>query len=129
MKNKTVRQVAALLLFLFAGLTFFLSSSVIFDLFGIREKEGQYVLFVVWANWLCSLLYFTAVVGFLKNKKWTAPVLFVSILLLAAALAGLHFHIGSGGLYEAKTIKALIFRSAVTLIFTMVAYFAINKKK
>ncbi len=127
--KKYTRFIPATILFLFASLTFFLSSSVIFDLFGIREKEGNYVLFVVIANFISSLIYFAAVYGFLKREKWTFKILIISVLIIVAAFIGLQFHIDAGGLYEAKTVKALMFRGSVTALFSIVAYYTINKVK
>jgi len=113
----------------FGLLTLFLSTSVIFDLFGIRAKEGNYVLFVVWSNFISSILYLFAAYGFIKNKKWTATLLGISTLILIAAFIGLKIHINSGGIYETKTVGAMIFRISVTLVFAILAYFTITKKK
>jgi len=109
-------------------LTFFLSTSVIFDLFGIRAKEGNYVLFVVWSNFICSIIYFFAAYGYVKDKKWTATFLVISTLILIAAFIGLQVHANSGGIYEPKTNSAMIFRIVVTLVFSTAAFFIINKK-
>ena len=113
----------------FGLLTLFLSTSVIFDLFGIRAKEGNYVLFVVWSNFICSLLYLFAAYGFVKSKKWTATLMGLSTIILVAAFIGLRIHANSGGIYETKTLGALIFRISVTIVFAMIAYFTISKKK
>jgi hypothetical protein len=113
----------------FGLLTLFLSGSVIFDLFGIRAKEGNYVLFVVWSNFISSIIYLFASYGFILSKKWTTKILAVSAILLITALAGLFYHINSGGIYETKTIGAMIFRILITLVFTIIAYFTITKKK
>ncbi|MBK6824299.1 MAG: hypothetical protein IPG87_15465 [Saprospiraceae bacterium] len=113
----------------FAMLTLFLSTSVIFDLFGIRAKEGNYVLFVVWSNFICSILYLFAAYGFVKSKKWTASLMGISTIILVAAFIGLRIHANSGGIYESKTMGALIFRISVTIVFAMIAYFTISKKK
>jgi len=109
--------------------TLFLSTSVIFDLFDIRAKEGNYVLFVVWSNFISSILYLFAAYGFIKSKKWTTLLLGISTLILISAFIGLLVHANSGGIYETKTISAMIFRVAVTLGFTIIAYFTITKKK
>ncbi len=111
----------------FGLLTLFLSTSVIFDLFGIRAKEGNYVLFVVWANFICSILYLIAAYGFIKNKKWTTFLLGISSLVLIITYIGLNIHANSGGIYETKTISAMIFRILITIVFTIFAYFAITK--
>ncbi|MDP3180788.1 MAG: hypothetical protein Q8M67_03145 [Bacteroidota bacterium] len=113
----------------FGLLSIFLSTSVIFDLFGIRAKEGNYVLFVVWSNFISSILYLFAAYGFIKSRKWTAKVLGISLIILIVALLGLFYHINSGGIYETKTIGAMIFRISITLVFAIIAYFTITKKK
>lgn len=127
--NATITKTAGAIIGIFGLLTLFLSTSVIFDFFGIRAKEGNYVLFVVWANWVSSLLYLFAAYGFFSIKKWTAVVLGVSTLILIIAFIGLSVHIYSGGIYETKTIGAMIFRIALTLVFSLIAYFYLTKKK
>lgn len=117
----------AALLTAFGLLTLFLSSSVIFDLFGIRAKEGNYVLLVVWANFLSSILYLVAAYGFVKSRQWTIKPLGISAIILVLAFAGLLIHINSGGIYETKTIGAMLFRIAVTAVFAALAYVLILK--
>lgn len=127
--NQKLRYAIAAILGLFALLTLFLSSSVIFDLFDIREKEGNYVLFVVWANFISSILYLLAVYGLLKARKWPVFVLLVSAIILIAAFIGLKVHISNGGIYETKTVNAMIFRTGLTLVFAAAAYFLYTKQK
>lgn len=119
----------AFLLAAFGLLTLFLSASVIFDLFGIRAKEGNYVLFIVWVNFISSIIYLVASYGFIKNKKWTTAILGISTIILINAFIGLIIYIKAGGAHETKTIGAMIFRITLTLIFAAVAYFTINKTK
>ncbi|WP_317900042.1 hypothetical protein [Aurantibacillus circumpalustris] len=125
--KKKLPYLLAIILTGFALLTLFLSASVIFDLFGIRAKEGNYVLFVVWSNFISSILYLFAAFGFFKGKKWTAKLLGISTFILIAAFVGLKIHVNSGGMYETKTISAMIFRISVTLVFTIIAYFTTTK--
>ena len=127
--KKYIPFLSSLILAGFGLLTLFLSSSVIFDWFGIRTKEGNYVLFVVWANFINSLLYLISAYGFLKIKNWTFKPLSVATVILVVALIGLFIHIYSGGIYETKTVFAMLFRISVTIAFTVIAYFSINKKK
>lgn len=113
----------------FALLTLFLSSSVFFDLFDIRAKEGNYVLFVVWANFISSLLYLIAVYGLAKQKIWSYKILGLAVIVLIVALLGLIIHISQGGLYETKTIGAMCFRIGVTAVFTFFSYLLLKKRK
>ncbi len=128
-KSKLFSYVTIVILMMFALLTLFLSSSLIFDWFGIRDKEGNYVLFVVWANFICSWLYLLSAYGLIKFKKWTVRPLIASILVLVAALVGLIVHIQNGGLYETKTIGALFFRIGLTVAFAITAYLITIKWK
>ena len=127
--TKYLPYIAASVLAAFGLLTLFLSSSVIFDLFGIRAKEGNYVLFIVWSNFISSILYLISSYGFIASKNWTAKLLGVSAIILITAFAGLLIHINTGGIYETKTIGAMIFRISVTLVFRILAYYTITKNK
>ena len=125
--KKALPYLFASVLAAFGLLTLFLSSSVIFDLFGVRAQEGNYVLFIVWANFLSSLFYLSAAYGFIESKKWTASLLGISAIVLLLAFVGLFIHIKAGGIYETKTIGAMAFRTTVTFVFSALAYFTITK--
>lgn len=116
-----------IVLALFAMITLFLSSSVIFDWFEIRAKEGNYVLFIVWANFISSLLYLATVCAFFKSKKWMAYPLIISAVILIVAQIGLHFHIDAGGIYELKTVKAMYFRIAITAFYAVFTFLVAKK--
>jgi len=125
--KKAIPYMAAIILILFGGLTLFMSSSVLFDLFGIRAKQGNYVPFIVWTNFICAFIYLTAAYGFWKGKNWTRYLLGAALVLLILAYVGLKIHIANGGLYELKTVSAMKFRIAVTAFFTTVAVFSTSK--
>ena len=126
--KKYVLYTSAVILTAFGLLTLFLSTSVIFDLFGIRAKEGNYVLFVVWSNFISSILYLFAAYGFVKVKNWTTILLGISTLILIVAFIGLKIHANSGGIYETQTVGAMMIRIAVTLVFAIIAFLTINKQ-
>ena len=124
-----ILKITASALLLFALLTLFLSGSVIFDLFDIREKEGNYVPLVVWANFISSILYLVAAYGLFKMKKWSFWLLVVTVFILVAACTGLKIHINNGGLYEAKTVNAMIFRIGLTILLAVASYFLLQNKQ
>jgi len=99
-----------------------MTTSVLFDLFGIRAKEGNYVLFVVVANFICAFLYLAAAYGFFFTKKWTSKMLFIASGILLLTFIALGFYIASGGIYEFKTVLAMTFRTLITIAFGYIAY-------
>lgn len=113
---------AAIILALFALLTLFMSSSVIFDLFGIREKEGNYVLFIVIANFICGFLYLISAYGLFLRKKWTTRLLVITSGILLINFGGLLWYISAGGIYEKQTVKAMLFRIAITILFAIISW-------
>lgn len=100
---------------IFGLVTLFMSSSVLFDWFGIREKEGNFVPVVVWLNWFCGILYLIAAFGIAKNRSSAKIPLILSLVLLFAGYLYLFMYITNDGLYETKTLMAMGFRIAVTL--------------
>ena len=127
--NAILLKAAAVIIALFALVTLFMSTSVIFDLFGIREKEGNYVLFVVISNFIAGFMYLFAAYGLFTGKKWTTKLLLIITAILVVSFAGLLIHAGTGGIYEQKTIKAMLSRIAVTGAFAGISWFFINQKK
>ncbi|MBA4319857.1 MAG: hypothetical protein C0412_15775, partial [Flavobacterium sp.] len=76
----------------------------------------------------CSLLYLFAAYGFIKAEKWTFLLLGLATIVLISTFVIFIIHIYFGGIYETKTVGALIFRTIITLIFVILAYFTITKK-
>ncbi len=127
MKQKIIVNITGAVVAFFGILTLFMSTSVIFGLFDIREKEGNYVMFVVVANFICAFLYLAAAYGFFTRQKWTTMVLNVSVGVLIIAFIGLGIHIYSGGIYEHKTVAAMTFRTLLTVAFAFISFFYISK--
>ncbi len=126
--KRILRIITTIVLTLFASVTLFMSSAVIFDLFGIREMEGNYVLFVVVANFICGFIYLSSAYGLIKKKRWSTYLLFLSVGILIVIFIGLWMHINSGGLYETQTIKAMLFRISISSLFAWLSSYLINKK-
>ena len=111
------RTLLLIFLFLFGLVTLFMSSAFIFDWLGIREKEGNFVPAVVWANWLCGFLYLICAYAVFKNSLRAKIPLIIALFILIAAYLYLIIHISNGGLYETKTVGAMAFRIGVTALF------------
>lgn len=127
--RKIAKYITLIVLVGFGLLTLFLSSSVILDLFNIRAREGNYVLSVVWSNFISSIIYIVAAYGLIKQKSWTPIILIISVIILIAAFGVLNIHIENGGLYEVKTVKAMAFRIGITIVFTISSYLLTKRRK
>lgn len=114
------KTILVIVLILFGAVTLFMSSSIIFDWFNIREKEGNYVAGIVWANLVCAILYLVAAYGIFKNQTWSRFPLTISLLILILAYIGLFIHINNGGLYETKTVGAMAFRIGITALLLFI---------
>lgn len=128
MKTKIILNITGGLLLFFGIITLIASTAVIFDLMGMREKEGNYVLFVVIANLISAVLYIIAAYGFFKKKIEIVKALNFAVILLIITFLGLGIYIYAGGIYELKTVYALIFRIVISLGFIFIAYKYLSKK-
>lgn len=127
MKNY-LPKIASVLLAAFGALTFFLSFSLIFDLFDVRHDQENFVPFVVWTNLGVSIFYLISAFGFFTLKPWTVKVLGAAVALLIITFIAYNLYLNTGGPHLEKTTGALIFRISVTLVFSIGAYFFIPKK-
>jgi len=126
--KKHIPYVLGTLIAAFGFFTLYLSGAIIFDLFEMRAKQGNYVMPIIWANFVASLLYLIAAYGFFTKKKISCKALMIAMLVLLAGGIGLYFYIQSGGSYMPKTIKALGFRFIITLLFFISAKLLFGKK-
>lgn len=127
MMKSIVLKSSAVIITFFALITLFMSTSVIFDLFGIREKEGNYVLFVVLSNFVAGILYLIAAYALFTEKTWATTLLVITTAILIVSFVGLLIHVYTGEIYEQKTITAMISRIVITGAFTFISWFYISK--
>jgi hypothetical protein len=117
-----------ILLILIGAISVFMTLSIIFDVFGIREKEGNYVMFIVVANLICGVLYLFAAINNWINLAYSFYSLVVASLLLIVVFIFLGMYISNGGIHETKTVNAMTFRTVFTLVMTFLSYKMIKKE-
>lgn len=123
------KYIPASILTAFGLLTLFLTTTILLDLLGMREKNEGFTPFVIWVNLISGIIYIVSAYGFLKSKSWTPKLLVLSLLLLIGAFIAFNIHINNGGIHKNDTFGALIFRISITAVFALIAYFTITKKK
>lgn len=124
---KILRILLSLVLLAFGALSTILTVSVVFDLFGIREREGNYVLFIVWTNLVCGLIYLVAAYTSWKKLSKTTTLLSFAVTLLVISFIVLEVYISNGGIYEVKTENAMLFRIGITSVMLLISN-RLNKK-
>jgi hypothetical protein len=124
-----IMKVSAVLVGILGVVSLFMTSSIIFDLFEIREKEGNYVPFIVYANFVCSFLYLYCSYGFFTKNRWTTILLFVAVGILILAYIALIIYIQVGGIFEMKTVKAMLGRISLTIVLAGVSWYYITRTK
>lgn len=127
MKN-VIKYSISVVLTGFGALSVFLTLSIIFDLFGIREKEGNYVLFIVYANLICGILYLMAAFQNWKEKKSSVYLLSIATIILIVAYSALLAYVKQGGIHEAKTLNAMLFRIVFTAALAGLSYLVSRKR-
>ena len=89
----------------------------------VRAATGNAVYFVLWINFILGFAYIAAGVGLFLGKAWgkNLSLAIASITLLSYAAFGIH--IAMGGLFMAKTVKAMAIRS---LVWVSIAFYAVK---
>lgn len=121
------RPVSALVMgiiaLLFGGLTLFSGGT---NLFGGGDA-GNYVGFVLWFNFLAGFAYILAGIGLILWQHWAIPL--AGGIAAATVLVFIAFgiHIAMGGLYETKTLGAMVLRSGVWIAIAWLSRKAWNR--
>ncbi|MEO6813302.1 MAG: hypothetical protein ABI172_05190 [Ginsengibacter sp.] len=127
--SNIIIKIAGIILAIFGLVTLFMSTSVIFDLFGIREKEGKYVLFIVYANLICSFIYLFASFCLITNNSKATAALFIAAAILLIAYIGLIVYIQMGNAFEIRTVKAMLFRTSLTILYAGISWYFLSRTK
>ncbi len=114
--------VAAAVAVIFGLLTIFAGGRALFG--GV--DMGAVVPFVLWFNFLAGFAYVLAGIGLWRGAAW-APMLALGIALTTAAVfAAFLWHVGAGGAWEPRTLRAMTLRTAV---WAAIAALALRRRK
>jgi len=120
-------KVLSIIAILFGLLTLKSGGEVLFIDGAGRAAAGNYVPYVLWFNFLMGFVYIIAGVGLWLQKRWAVWLsIFIAVAtLIMFAIFGMH--ISQGGLYEPRTIKAMILRSGVWVVISAFTYLKVRK--
>lgn len=125
---KALKIIQTVLLSIIGAVSVFMTTATIFDLFGMQEKHGNYVLFIVYTNLTCGILYLIA-----AYTAWVKPMLSfralcIALVLLIVAFIAFLLYINNGGIHEARTVRAMIFRIIFTAVMVGIGWWGIKKE-
>ncbi len=120
--RKTSLTVAAIVALVFGALTVLSGGRALFGGAEARAAVGAAVPFVLWFNFLAGFAYIVAGIGLLLRHR---PAVWISIGILAStALVAVAFgiHMMQGGAFEMRTVGAMILRTGVWAVISVVAW-------
>lgn len=120
-------KIAAGVAIVFGGLSIFSGGVALFGSDEARAAMGEVVPFVLWFNFLAGFAYIVAGIGlFLQHR----PAIWISLGILAATILvflAFGIHVWQGGTYEMRTLGAMILRTGVWAVISVVAWWHIGK--
>ena len=103
---------------LFGLLTIKSGGQVLFGGNSYQKAAGNYVLFVVWFNFLAGFVYLVAGAGIWARQRWAVWLSLLIVIATIIVFAFFGLYILEGGEYETRTVAAMSLRSLVwTSIF------------
>lgn len=125
----TIIRILAAIAVIFGLLTIKSGGQVLFGGVSYQEAAGNYVLFVLWFNFLAGFVYLAAGAGIWMRLRWAV---WLSLLIaIATIIVFIIFgiHILNGGEYETRTIAAMSLRSVVWILIYIFSYRELIRRK
>lgn len=115
-----LRYILAAVALVFGVATIKAGADVLFFSEQARSAAGNYVPFVLWANFMGGFLYVIAgLLIFLNSTQALRLSTFIAAMTVAVLIA-LAIHIVAGGAYETRTLAAMVFRSVIWVAIVLI---------
>lgn len=106
----------------FGLLTIFSGGMALFGGEAARAAVGNAVPFVLWFNFIAGFFYVLAGLGLLLNRSWAVWLSIAIAVATVLVLAAFGLHVAGGGLYEMRTVGAMLLRTVVWAIIAVVGW-------
>ena len=113
--------VLALVAIAFGAVTIAVGGKTLFGGVQAGSAAGNIVPFVLWFNFVAGFAYVIAGIGLLLRKRWAAHLSAAIAVTTIAVFIALGIHIFNGLAFEARTVGAMIIRSAVWVVIAVLA--------
>ena len=105
--------ILALVAAIFGIVTIIVGGKTLFAGAEERTTAGNIVPFVLWFNFVAGFAYVIAGLGLFWWKRWAAQLSAAIAVATMAVFIAFGIHIFLGGMFEGRTVGAMIIRSAV----------------
>lgn len=113
--------VLALVAIAFGTVTIVVGGKTLFGDVEARSAVGNIVPFVLWFNFVAGFAYVIAGIGLFLWKRWAVYLSAAIAVATIAVFIALGIHIFIGLAFEARTVGAMIIRSAVWVMIAVLA--------
>jgi hypothetical protein len=113
--------VAALIAVAFGIVTIIVGGKTLFGGAEERAAAGNIVPFVLWFNFIAGFAYVIAGFGLFVWKRWAATLSTAIAVATIAVFIAFGFHVVFGSAFEARTVGAMIIRSAIWIVIAAFA--------
>lgn len=108
--------VAALIAVVFGIVTISVGGKTLFGGPEERAAAGNIVPFVLWFNFIAGFAYVIAGFGLFLWKRWAGQLSAAIAIGTVAVFIAFGIHVLLGGAFEARTVGAMIIRSAIWIV-------------
>lgn len=119
-RRPVLRYILAAVALVFGVATIKAGADVLFFSEQARSAAGNYVPFVLWANFIGGFLYVAAGLLILLHSTQALRLSAFIAVTTVAVLVALVIYITVGGAYETRTLAAMIFRSVIWVAIALI---------
>ncbi len=121
-------RVLAAIGILFGLATLRAGGGVLFGDDAARIAAGDYVVFVVWFNFLAGFAYIIAGTGLAFRQPWAVRMAWFIVLATLVVFVAFGMHVVAGGAFEPRTVGAMTLRSTVWLAIWIISWGILRKE-
>lgn len=118
--------ILALVAIIFGIVTIIVGGKTLFGGAEERATAGNIVPFVLWFNFVAGFAYVMAGFGLFWWKRWAAKLSAAIAVATMVVFIAFGIHIFLGGMFEMRTVGAMIIRSAVWIVIAAASYRALR---
>lgn len=106
-------KIAAGVAIMFGALTILSGGQALFGSIEARAALGNVVLFVLWFNFVAGFAYVAAGIGLALGRSWAFLLSIAILATTTLVLVAFGLHVLGGGVYEMRTVGAMILRVGI----------------